>query len=135
MAYTIREYGAYCAEEILPLYASVGRTAYTDQPETLAKGFAYSLLTLAAYDGERLVGLVRVVGDGHTIIWIQDLLVRPEDQRRGIGTALLRAVMQRYAQVRQIELATDDTPKTAAFYRAAGFAPMEALGCRGFMRV
>lgn len=30
----IREYTEYNAEEILSLYASVGWTAYTDQPDT-----------------------------------------------------------------------------------------------------
>ena len=33
----IREYRAYNEEEILSLYASVGWTAYTDQPEVLKK--------------------------------------------------------------------------------------------------
>ena len=46
----IREYRQYDEREILPLYASVGWTAYTDQPETLRRGFENSLLTLAAYE-------------------------------------------------------------------------------------
>ena len=32
----IREYTEYRAEEILPLYAAVGWTAYTDEPSVLA---------------------------------------------------------------------------------------------------
>ena len=35
--------------------------------------------------------------------------------------------------VRQIELTTDDTPETAAFYRSLGFTDFAGLGCRGFM--
>lgn len=31
----IREYRKYCEADILRLYASVGWTAYTEQPETL----------------------------------------------------------------------------------------------------
>ena len=57
----------------------------------------------------------------------------PERQRHGIGTALLRAVLERFNGVRQIELTTDDTPETAAFYRSLGFADFADLGCRGFM--
>ena len=78
-------------------------------------------------------GLIRAVGDGATIVFIQDILVAPERQRRGIGTALLRAVLERFNGVRQIELTTDDTPETAAFYRSLGFADFAGLGCRGFM--
>ena len=63
----IREYKAYNESEILRLYTSVGWTAYTDQPEVLRKGFESSMLTLAAYEGDQLLGIIRTVGDGHTL--------------------------------------------------------------------
>lgn len=131
----IRAYTEYNEAEILGLYASVGWTAYTDDPVALRNGFANSLLTLAAYEEAALAGLIRVVGDGHTIVFVQDILVRPQFQRRGIGSALLQAVLNRYAGVRQIELFTDDTPETAAFYRSMGFRELTELGCRGFMKI
>ena len=113
----IIEYQTYREKEILPLYASVGWTAYTDAPDVLHRGFERSLLTFAAYEGETLVGLARAVGDGETVVLMQDLLVFPQYQRRGIGTALMRAMMERFANVRQFQLLTDDTEKTLAFYR------------------
>ncbi len=131
----IRAYTEYNEAEILGLYASVGWTAYTDDPAALRNGFANSLLTLAAYEEAALAGLIRVVGDGHTIVFVQDILVRPQFQRRGIGSALLQAVLNRYAGVRQIELLTDDTPETVAFYRSMGFRELTELGCRGFMKI
>lgn len=123
----IREYTSYKEEEILGLYAGVGWTAYTDHPETLKKGFENSMLTLAAYEGERLLGLIRTVGDGQTIVFIQDILVFPEYQRKGVGAALMRAVLDRYGHVRQIKLTTDNTPETIGFYTAMGFR--ELGGC------
>ena len=114
----IIEYQTYREEEILPLYTSVGWTAYTDAPDALHRGFERSLLTLAAYEGETLVGLVRAVGDGETVVLVQDLLVFPQYQRRGIGTALMRAM----------------TEKTLAFYRSLGLHDLSSLGCQGFMR-
>ena len=117
------------------MYASVGWTAYTDDPAALRNGFANSLLILAAYEEASLAGLIRVVGDGHTVVYVQDMLVRPQFQRRSIGSALLRAVLNRYANVRRIELLTDDTPETTAFYRAIGFRELTELGCRGFMKI
>lgn len=130
----IREYTVYCGEEILPLYASVGWTAYTDAPGALREGFAHSLLILAAYEQNRLLGIVRAVGDGSTILYIQDLLVAPPYQRRGIGSRLLQAALGRYPAVRQVLLAADDTPKTRAFYRAQGFCELSGLGCCAFMK-
>ena len=130
----IIEYQTYREEEILPLYASVGWTAYTDAPDALRRGFAGSLLTLAAYEGKTLAGLVRAVGDGATVVLVQDLLVFPQYQRRGIGTALMRAVMERFADVRQLQLMTDDTEKTLAFYRSLGLRELSDFGGRGVMR-
>ena len=125
---------AYNEEEIMNLYAAVGWTAYTDHPAALREGFERSLLTLAAYEGNDLLGIIRTVGDGATIVLIQDLLVWPEQQRKGVGTALIRAVLERFSGVRQIELVTDNDPGVLAFYRSLGFAELQQLGCRGFMK-
>ena len=131
----IREYKIFNEAEILQLYQSVGWVAYTDHPEVLKKGFENSLLTLAAYKGDQLLGIIRTVGDGHTIVFVQDILVFAEHQRKGIGTALLKAILDRYNYVRQIELATDNTPKTISFYKSMGFREMSEIGCCGFMRM
>ena len=130
----IKNYSAYNEKEILKLYSSVGWTAYTDEPQTLKQGFQNSLLVLAAYEGEELLGIIRVVGDGVTVVFIQDLLVFPEKQRNGVGTALVKAVLERYPVVRQIELTTDQTPETAAFYKSLGFSEFAKIGCCGFMK-
>ena len=131
----IRAYTEYNEAEILGLYASVGWTAYTDDPAALRNGFANSLLTLAAYEDGRLQGILRAVGDGETIVFVQDILVYPAQQRKGIGSALLRELLKRFASVRQIELMTDNTPKTLAFYHSMGFQELSELGCCGFMRI
>lgn len=131
----IIEYRTYNEEEILRLYASVGWTAYTDHPELLRKGFENSMLTLAAYEDDTLLGIIRTVGDGYTIVFVQDILVFPEHQHKGVGKALLQSVLDRYSHVRQIELATDNTPKTIAFYQSMGFKEMSKIGCCGFMKI
>ena len=130
----IREYKNYKEQEILNLYTSVCWTAYTENPVSLKAGFENSLLTLAAYEGNTLLGVIRTVGDGQTIVYIQDILVLPEHQRRGIGTALVQAVLERFREVRQIMLTTDNTPKTIAFYESLGFVQMAKRGCCGFMK-
>ena len=130
----IRNYSTYNEKEILKVYSSVGWTAYTDDPQALKQGFQNSLLVLAAYEREELLGIIRAVGDGVTIVFIQDLLVFPEKQRKGVGTALVKAVLKRYPTVRQIELTTDQSPETAAFYESLGFSEFAKIGCRGVMK-
>ena len=51
--FTITEYQTYRAEEVLPLYAAVGWTNYTENSDMLRRAFANSLLVLAAWEGER----------------------------------------------------------------------------------
>ena len=114
----IREYTEYREEEILRLYTEVGWTAYTKDMSELEQGYKHSLLVLSAYENEELLGIVRAVGDGHTIVFVQDILVFPEKQRQGVGTALL----------------TDNTPKTVAFYKSLGFSELSEIGCCGFVR-
>ena len=133
-AMQIKEYKTYNASEIAELYESVGWTAYTDDLDALRRGFENSLLVLGAYEGESLEGIIRVVGDASTIVFIQDILVFPEHQRKGIGTALLKEVLHRYEHVRQIALTTDNTEKTKAFYKSLGFHEYSEYGICGFMR-
>ena len=130
----IKEYTFFNKDEILRLYSSVGWTAYTNNFSALEQGFKNSLLVLAAYEKDELLGIIRVVGDGFTIVFIQDILVFPYKQRNGVGTALLQAVLNRYSTVRQIELVTDNTPQTIAFYKSLGFSEFSKIGCCGFMR-
>ncbi len=94
----IKKYNNYSEEEILGLYTDAGWVAYTQDPETLRKGYENSLLILAAYDGEELLGIIRAVGDGETVIFIQDILVYKRYQRQGIGTALLKACNGQYGK-------------------------------------
>lgn len=132
---TIKEMKAFDIDELLALYNSVGWTNYTDNPEMLKQAYENSLLTLEARHQERLVGVIRVVGDGHSIVFIQDILVHPEYQRQGIGTQLLKEIMERFSGVYQMELLTDDTPKTISFYRSVGFRKAEDVGACAFIRM
>ena len=131
----IREYSQYNEEEMLRLYGAAGWTAYTDDPAALKAGLENSLLTLAAYENGEFAGIVRAVGDGATVVLIQDVLVFPEHRRKGVGAALVKAVLGRFPNVRQVELMTDDTPETVAFYESLGFKRMSDIGCVGFVKI
>lgn len=78
-------------------------------------------LTKSNFKKDQLVGLIRVVGDGVSIIYIQDLLVNPKYQRQGIGSELLKRVCREYKSVRQKVLLTEEAPNTRNFYEKSGF--------------
>ena len=121
-------------EEVMPLYETVGWTNYTQKPEMLEVAYKNSLHILAALnEEEKLVGVLRAVGDEASILFIQDILVYPEYQHQGIGTKLLLLSLEKYKNVYQIQLATDDSTKTVSFYESNGFTSLTSLNCVSFI--
>lgn len=131
----IKEYENFKLDEIVNFYRSVGWTNYLERLDILKKAYENSLCVLGAYDYDKLVGIIRAVGDAKTIVFIQDIIVLPKYQRKGIGTKLLKTLMDKYKDVYQIELLTDNTEKTKAFYRSVGFINSDEVGCVSFIRM
>lgn len=135
MIIKISQYENFNEAEIIELYGSVGWTAYANAPDMLKRAYAGSMCVLGAYDEERLVGIVRAVGDGASIMLIQDLLILPQYQRMGIGTRLINALTEKYGNMYQTELMTDNEERTVAFYRSLGFKEAAEMGCCAFMKM
>lgn len=129
---------ALAADEVLALYDSVGWSAYTRDPERLVAALAGSSRVVAARQSGRLVGLARVVTDGATICYLQDVLVDPGHQRSGLGRALVERALEPYGAVRQKVLLTDDDPGQRAFYESLGFREVRDVAeaaLRAFVRL
>ena len=50
-------------------------------------------------------------------------------------TNVLKAVVKKYKNVYQMELLTDNTEKTKAFYRSVGFTASDDIDCVAFIRM
>ena len=123
--------------EMLALYNSVGWSAYTNAPERLVCSVLNSSHVVCARQTGVLVGLARVVSDFGTLAYLQDVLVDPGMQRRGIGAELVARVLEPFADVRQTVLLTDADPNLTAFYTSLGFseaAPSAEAAVRAFLR-
>ncbi|WP_455049326.1 GNAT family N-acetyltransferase [Granulicatella adiacens] len=121
-------------EDVLPLYEAVGWTNYTTKPEMLKAAFENSLHVIGAFNkDEKMIGVLRGVGDGASILFIQDILVYPEYQHQGIGTKLLQQTLEKYKNVYQIQLTTDNSMKTISFYESNGFTSLTSLNCVSFI--
>ncbi|HEU0303006.1 MAG TPA: GNAT family N-acetyltransferase [Gaiellaceae bacterium] len=81
----------------------------------------------ARESGGTLIGFVNVAWDGGDHAFLIDTKVRPDHQRRGIGTELVR-VAARHAKEAGCEwLEVDfDDPLAPFYYDACGFAPTAA---------
>ena len=122
-------------DDVLPLYQAVGWTNYTNQPQMLEQALSHSLATYLARDGEKIVGLVRLVGDGFSSVFVQDLIVLPSYQRQGIGSNLMKKSLADYKDTYQIQLATNESEKTLGFYRSLGFETLSSFQCTGMILV
>ncbi|BAU83300.1 N-acetyltransferase GCN5 [Streptomyces laurentii] len=87
---------------------------------------ARRLLHVTARRAGRLVGYVNVIGDGGVHAFVLDTTVHPDERRRGLGVALVRAAADA-ARVRGAHwLHVDYEPYLAGFYADAGFRPTDA---------
>ena len=122
-------------DDVLHLYQAVGWTNYTNQPQMLAQALTHSLAIYLARDGEKIVGLVRLVGDGFSSVFVQDLIVSPSYQRQGIGSTLMKQALADYKDAYQVQLATEESEKTLGFYRSLGFETLSSFQCTGMIWV
>ena len=121
-------------KDILYLYNDVGWSSYTKDIDSLTKPIKNSLQVISVWDKDLLVGLIRVVGDGHSIIYIQDILILQKYQNRGIGKRLIEIILDKYKNVMQKVLLTDKEEKNILFYKKVGFSMAEEFGCVSFVK-
>ena len=132
---TIKKQEIVKLDDVLHLYQAVGWTNYTNQPQMLEQALSHSLAIYLARDGEKIVGLVRLVGDGFSSVFVQDLIVLPSYQRQGIGSTLMRQALSDYKDTYQVQLATEQTEKNLGFYRSLGFEALSSFQCTGMILV
>lgn len=118
---------------ISSLYESAGWFDYTEDLEKLEEAFKNSLKIISAWHEEKLIGLIRVVGDGLTIIYIQDIVVLPEYQGNGIGRGLIYSVLDEYKDVKQKILISEDKDSSIEFYKNIGFKSIDTYNGVAFV--
>jgi GNAT superfamily N-acetyltransferase len=95
-----------------------------DQAEAALRGSWYTVHVTGG-SPPRPVGMGRVIGDGGWYFHIVDMAVLPEHQKRGIGDAVLSALLRRIAEVAPpgafVSLLAD--PPGRRLYERAGFVP------------
>ena len=127
----VRKQDVVKLEDVLHLYQAVGWTNYTNQPQMLEQALPHSLAVYLAFDGEKIVGLIRLVGDSFSSVFVQDLIVLPTYQRQGIGSALMKQALGDFKGAYQVQLVTEQTERTLGFYRSMGFEILSTYNCIG----
>ena len=109
--------------------------------EQTEKAIERTLYSVTASVNDQVVGIGRLVGDGALIWYIQDLIVLPDFQGKGIGSSLVRQ-LQGYAVRNSLEntavtIGLMSAKGKEAFYEKLGFQtrPNQGQGAGMVMRV
>lgn len=110
-------------DQLLALYESVGWNSYVElKKSAIEKIVLNSHHIIQAFDGKRLIGFVRSISDGVLYAIFQDLIVHPEYQRKGIGTTLVKKILELYESFpRKDYIRLFAEPGSESFYHSLGF--------------
>lgn len=113
----------FTREKVQELFLSVGWIS-GQYPERLYKALMNSSTVFTAWDGNRLVGLVRLLDDGELVAYMHYVLVHPDYHGRGIAGKMMEMVKEKYKDYLYIEIMPEES-RNAAFYEKHGFHAME----------
>ena len=113
-------------DEFKSLITAVGWENYTNL-DTLKSAAEKSLFCVIAELKGNAIGMGRLVGDGFRFVYVQDMMILPKYQRKGVGTMIMDALFdfinKKCPPKTYIHLFTDG--KTAKFYERYGFSGPE----------
>lgn len=103
-------------------------------PAQAKKALDNSIVVVTVYDDDRPIGMGRIVGDESVISYIQDLIIIPEYQKKGIGSRLVEKLISYVENMTQpgtrMMLCLMCAKGREQFYEKHGFIarPTDALG-------
>src|SRR3954468_1686037 len=92
-------------------------------PAALRRSFEQSQHVAIAHDGDRVVGMARLLSDGVCNAYLIDVWTASSHRRQGIATAMIERLAARVPG-QHIGLQTDDAE---ALYASLGFRPQPAF--------
>ena len=110
------------SEQLRRLFVSADWSDGSGTPKMLKNfnlPFINSTLVISAWEGDRLIGAVRVLSDRVIRSVIYDLVVDPEFQNKGIGKELIKRCIEHYPNS---EWLVQTTEEIASYYERIGFA-------------
>lgn len=113
----------FSKEDVESLYLSVGWIS-GQYPARLYRALQNSSTVLTAWDGDKLVGLLRALDDGGMLAYIHYVLVRPDYQGHGIAGTLVKKIKEKYRDYMYIEVMPEEA-RNASFYEKFGFTRMK----------
>lgn len=90
LAYVI-EHRIPTAAQWMQLRESVGWATFSDN--AAEQSLRATIFCVCAFEGDALIGMARVLGDGIISFYIGNVMVRPDRQNEGIGREIMLEIM------------------------------------------
>jgi len=110
------------AQVIADLYRAAPLIRPVDDVSRIRRMYEGSNLILTAWDGGRLVGILRGWIDGAFDGYVCDLAVLPDFQKQGVGAELLKLAIQGRPEIQWVLRASKIA---ATYYEHIGWKPIE----------
>ena len=104
--------------KLVALYEANGWSS-AKKPELLQKALSNSATLVSAWVGSELVGIGNAITDGYLVVYYPHMLVHPKYQGRGIGSEMMKRLMDKYRGFHQHMLVADG--QAIEFYKKCGF--------------
>lgn len=109
------------------MYADAAWISADDDFSFINSALAGSFLAAGAFENGRLIGMGRVLSDGVSDAYIQDVVVTPEFRGRGIGGKLVMFLVEELEKRGVDWIALAGEPGTENFYSKLGFEKKEGF--------
>ncbi|MDE6686100.1 MAG: GNAT family N-acetyltransferase [Lachnospiraceae bacterium] len=110
---------SYSTDDVRELFLSVDWIS-GKYPERLKRALDNCETVIAAWAGDKLVGLINVIDDGELTAYIHYLCVNPEYQGLGIGGELLKQIREKYRDYLYI-IVIAENENLIEYYKKNGF--------------
>ena len=113
----------FTQEQVQQLFLSINWVS-GNYPKRLYKALMNSSTVLTVWEGDFLVGLIRVLDDTEMLAQIHYVLVHPDYQGKGIASKMLEYIKEKYKDFMYLEVMPEDK-NNVSFYKKNGFSLME----------
>ena len=113
----------FTQEQVQQLFLSINWVS-GNYPKRLYKALMNFSTVLTVWDGDFLVGLIRVLDDTEMLAQIHYVLVHPDYQGKGIASKMIGYIKEKYKDFMYLEVMLEDK-NNVSFYKKNGFSLME----------
>jgi len=123
----IRLVDSWSIDEIVELYKAGGWWKESYNPSSIHQMIIGSFVFAVVVDNksDKAVGMGRVISDGVSDAYIQDLVVLPEYRKKGLGKKLVDILIKQCLSKGIVWIGVIAEPGSDKLYQGLGFKPMK----------